>query len=113
MTTSTTSNHLHTTSMEAVKLTTSTTSTTSQEGGGGVEVVKRSRVDAPHPPPTASTKAMSLAEAAMSLPWWVMGRIAAALAAIAAGLTTLTLWCAARAGARPTPTPPPKDQRRQ
>lgn len=36
----------------------------------------------------------------MSLPWWVMGRIAAALAAIAAGLTTLTLWCVARAGAR-------------
>ena len=56
---------------------------------------------------------MSLAEAAMSLPWWVMGRIAAALAAIAAGLTTLTLWCVARAGARPTPTPPPKDQGRQ
>ena len=42
MTTSTTSNHLHTTSMEAVKLTTSTTSTTSIDGGGGVEVVKRS-----------------------------------------------------------------------
>ena len=112
MTTSTTSNHLHTTSMEAVKLTTSTTSTTSIDGGGGVEVVKRSErrhhlQAQPHPP-----KAMSLAEAAMSLPWWVMGRIAAALAAIAAGLTTLTLWCVARAGARPTPTPPPKNHRR-